>query len=160
MMMRLTISEDVRKCMDSKKFNLKINLDTPISEDYVEVGSTATPHIVTVDKNHVGIESCNFDASRVSNEHLMLLDVLGLETFDDREGTLKTQELILFTATSKLLDLKQHIKSVEIEFEDESEKKTCGIYRGCFCKYLIFLMYYNIMYDIFTNKSIFAKPSL
>ena len=137
MMMRLTISEDVRKCMDSKKFNLKINLDQPISEDYVEVGSTATPHIVTVDKNHVGIESCNFDASRISDEYLMLLNVLGLENFGDNEGTLKTQELIFFTATSKLLEFNQHINSIEIEFEDESEKKTCDTYRGRFCKYLM-----------------------
>ena len=137
MMMRLTVSEDVRKCMDSKKFNLKINLDQPISEDYVEVGSTATPHIVTVDKNHVGIESCNFDASRISDEYLMLLNVLGLENFGDNEGTLKTQELIFFTATSKLLEFNQHINSIEIEFEDESEKKTCDTYRGRFCKYLM-----------------------
>ena len=137
MMMRLTISEDVRKCMDSKKFNLKINLDQPISEDYVEVGSTATPHIVNVDKNHVGIESCNFDASRISDEYLMLLNVLGLENFGDNEGTLKTQELIFFTATSKLLEFNQHINSIEIEFEDESEKKTCDTYRGRFCKYLM-----------------------
>ena len=134
MMMRLTVSKNVKQCMTDNKFNLTITLDKLISEDYANVGSTATPHIVTVDRNHVGIESCNLDASRLSDEYLMLLDVLGLETFDEKEGTLETQELILFT-TSKLLEIKQHIISMEIEFDDESEKKTCDTYRGCFCKY-------------------------
>ena len=143
MLMRLAVSKNVKECMDSNKFILTINLDKPISDDHLKVGSTATQHIVTVAKDNVRIESCFFDENKISDEYFMLLNVLGI---DNKEKQGIFQELISFMAPSELSGLKKNIKDLKIDFEDEDRKKTCETYRGVsvylFCstgtKYQIF----------------------
>ena len=158
MFMRLTeISKDVKDCMDKNKFNLKINLKQPLSEDNVKIGSTATQHIVSVGKKHLGIESCTFDDQKVSDEHLMLLNFIGSDNSKAKEDAF--QEIIVFIAPVELTGLEKNIKSLEIEFEDEDQKKTCGTYRG----FLINLFYIGIelyFLHLFDNSQIIFKRPL
>ena len=49
------------------------------------------------------------------------------------------QEIILFIAPAELMGLENNVKSLEIAFEDENQKKTCvsevntcATYSGCF----------------------------
>ena len=129
MMMRLTVSEDVKECMDTKKYVMKINLDKQISEDDVKIGSTATQHIVTVGENYVGIESCDFDESKISDEQLMLLNVLDLDSAAD-DKTKEYQLIISYITSSELTGFEQNIKNIKINFEDKDQKKTCETYWG------------------------------
>ena len=141
MLIKLKVSKDVKNCMDNNKFNLKINLDKPISESDVRVGSTATQHIVNVKSNYVEIESCNFDDQEVSDEQLILLNLLDSESGESNDGTFK--KFICFLAPPILWELKKNIKNMMMTFEGENQKMPCKIYRRCFQN----LMHYFTRYD-------------
>ena len=145
MIMTLTMSEDFKDCMDRNKFNLKINLKNPISGD-VRVDSVATQHIVTVDKKHVGIESCYFDDQQVSDEYLMLLyRFMGSANKEVKEGFF--QETIVFLAPYKLPELK--VKNVKMSIEENVSKIPCRTYRRCFQN----LIYYFTRYEKYLSHS-------
>ena len=126
--MQLEVSEVLRNCMDNNKFNLTMDLDKPFSKDEVKIGSTATEHIITIDQNHISIESCNFDENQVSDQQFILLNFQQLANKKTDEGDF--QELIFFTMPSVIGEITKNIESIRIDFEGLNQKKTCETYRG------------------------------
>ena len=128
MFMQLSVNETVGKCMNETTYDLKLSLDPPFERDDIKVGSIATEHFITVEKDHLEISSCNANNYQISNDQVD--DLLGL--FNQGKGTSseKFREIIFFTSPKELWSINDNIDTIQISFKKGDKKKMCD-YRGC-----------------------------
>ena len=126
MLMQLSVSNKVKNCMDSNKFNLTIGLDVPILEfdNEVKVNIIASQHLVKVGKQALEIERCvdSTDNSPMSGQDLKYLQGW---TNKGKNNKKIHKELIFFIAPVQLWEIQGNVKSITMSFEELSTKKRC-----------------------------------
>ena len=129
MLIQLEVSKTLKKCMDTDKFNLTIDLNETVLENGngVKISSTATQHIVKIGKQSLEIESCNDSAENKKNTEKHLKSSLGVAKGKGKNKI--AHELIFFMAPFQLWDVKDKVVNIKLSFASE-EKKTCD-YREC-----------------------------